>query len=70
MPNSSFEKPIPIMLWCHEYINNKGSFNHEKLVSVGPKLYLLFTNDLTAHLPFGKQVAYADDVQFFGLRLS
>ena len=31
---------------------------------LGPKLYLLFTNDLTAHLPFGKQVAYADDVQF------
>ena len=31
---------------------------------IGPKLYLQFTNDLTAHLPFGKQVTYADDVQF------
>ena len=31
---------------------------------LGPKLFLLFTNDLMTHLPFGKQVMYADDVQF------
>ena len=31
---------------------------------LGPKLFLLFTNDLAAHLPFGKQVMYPDDVQF------
>ena len=28
------------------------------------RLFLLFTNDLASHLPFGKQVIYADDVQF------
>ena len=31
---------------------------------LGPKLFLLFTNDLEPHLPFGKRVVYADDVQF------
>ena len=31
---------------------------------LGPKLFLLFTNDLEPHLPFGKRVMYADDVQF------
>ena len=31
---------------------------------LGPILFLLFTNDLGTHLPFGKQVTYADDVQF------
>ena len=31
---------------------------------LGPRLFLLFTNDLASHLPFGKQVIYADDVQF------
>lgn len=31
---------------------------------LGPKLFLIFTNDLASHLPFGKQVTYADDVQF------
>ena len=31
---------------------------------LGPKLFLMFTNDLAVHLPFGKQVMYADDVQF------
>ena len=29
-----------------------------------PKLFLIFTNDLACHLPSGKQVMYADDVQF------
>ena len=28
---------------------------------LGPKLFLIFTNDLAAHLSFGKQVMYADD---------
>ena len=31
---------------------------------LGPVLFLLFTNDLTQHLPEGKVVMYADDVQF------
>ena len=31
---------------------------------LGPRLFLLFTNDLASHLPFGKQIVYADDVQF------
>ena len=31
---------------------------------LGPKLFLIFTNDLVSHLPSGKQVIYADDVQF------
>ena len=31
---------------------------------LGPRLFLIFTNDLTSHLPFGKQIIYADDVQF------
>ena len=31
---------------------------------LGPKLFLMFTNDLSGHLPSGKQVTYADDVQF------
>ena len=31
---------------------------------LGPRLFLIFTNDLTSHLPHGKQVTYADDVQF------
>ena len=31
---------------------------------LGTRLFLLFTNDLASHLPFGKQVIYADDVQF------
>ena len=31
---------------------------------LGPKLFLIFTNDLVSYLPHGKQVLYADDVQF------
>ena len=31
---------------------------------LGPILFLLFTNDLVQHLPQGKVVMYADDVQF------
>ena len=31
---------------------------------LGPKLFLIFTNDLPSYLPHGKQVMYADDVQF------
>ena len=31
---------------------------------LGPVLFLLFTSDLTQHLPEGKVVMYADDVQF------
>lgn len=31
---------------------------------LGPKLFLIFINDLVAYLPHGKQVLYADDVQF------
>ena len=31
---------------------------------LGPRLFLLFTNDLASHLPFGKQIVYDDDVQF------
>ena len=27
-------------------------------------MFFLFTNDLEAHLPFGKRVMYVDDVQF------
>ena len=29
---------------------------------LGPKLFLIFTNDLAAHQSFGKQVMYADYV--------
>ena len=32
--------------------------------NLGPKLFLIFTNDLTPHLNSGKQVLFADDVQF------
>ena len=32
--------------------------------NLGPKLFLLFTNDMTSHLTSGKQVMFADDVQF------
>ena len=32
---------------------------------LGPRLFSVFTNDLAAHLANGKQVIYADDVQFF-----
>lgn len=31
---------------------------------LGPRLFSVFTNDLAAHLANGKQVVYADDVQF------
>ena len=31
---------------------------------LGPVLFLVFTNDLTQHVPHGKVVMYADDVQF------
>ena len=31
---------------------------------LGPVLFLLFTNDLTQHIPHGKVVMYADDAQF------
>ena len=31
---------------------------------LGPRLFLVFTNDLPSHLSYGKQVTYADDVQF------
>ena len=31
---------------------------------LGPILYLLFTNDLSQHIPHGKMVMYADDAQF------
>ena len=31
---------------------------------LGPRLFLIFTNDLGTHLTHGKQVTYADDVQF------
>ena len=31
---------------------------------LGPMLFFIFTNDLSGHLPSGKQVTYADDVQF------
>ena len=31
---------------------------------LGPRLFSVFTNDLVAHLANGKQVVYADDVQF------
>ena len=31
---------------------------------LGPVLFLLFTNDLTQHLPHGKVILYADDAQF------
>ena len=32
---------------------------------LGPILFLLFTNDLTQHLPNTKIIMYADDTQFF-----
>ena len=32
--------------------------------NLGPKLFLIFTNDMTSHLTSGKQVMFADDVQF------
>ena len=32
---------------------------------LGPVLFLLFTNDLTQHLPGTKIIMYADDTQFF-----
>ena len=31
---------------------------------LGPVLFLIFTNDLTQHLPHGKVIMYADDAQF------
>ena len=31
---------------------------------LGPVLFLVFTNDLTQHMPFGKIIMYADDAQF------
>ena len=31
---------------------------------LGPVLFLLFTNDLTQHIPHGKVILYADDAQF------
>lgn len=31
---------------------------------LGPKLFLVFTNDMTSHFDSGKQVVFADDVQF------
>ena len=31
---------------------------------IGPILFLLFTNDLTQHIPYGKMILYADDAQF------
>ena len=31
---------------------------------LGPKLFSFFTNDLEPHMPFGKHVMYADDMQF------
>ena len=31
---------------------------------LGPVLFLIFTNDLTQHIPHGKVVLYADDAQF------
>ena len=31
---------------------------------LGPILFLLFTNDLTQHIPHGKMIMYADDAQF------
>ena len=31
---------------------------------LGPILFLIFTNDLTQHVPYGKMILYADDAQF------
>ena len=31
---------------------------------LGPVLFLLFTNDMPQHVPYGRMVMYADDVQF------
>ena len=31
---------------------------------LGPVLFLIFTNDLTQHIPHGKVILYADDAQF------
>ena len=31
---------------------------------LGPRLFLVFTNDLPSYLPTGKHITYADDVQF------
>ena len=37
---------------------------------LGPILFLLFTNDLPQHVPHGKLVMYADDVQFLDTELA